>query len=82
MSFVWRFGVPIIFIVIKKFSLSYHDILQFFEDYGFVVIRDVLTREECEATIDEMWTYIETRAFLGRRPPANASKLQGNAWVV
>ena len=74
-------GVPIIFIVINFFSLSY-DILQFFEDYGFVVIRDVLTEEECEATIDEMWTYIETRAFLGRRPqitPANASKLQGNA---
>ena len=39
--------------MIYNYSLSYHDILQFFEDYGFVVIRDVLTREECEVTIDE-----------------------------
>jgi len=56
--------------------------VQFFEEYGFVVIRDVLTESECEATVDEMWTYIETRAFLGRKPKTdtssvNAAILQG-----
>jgi len=47
--------------------------VQFFEEYGFVVIRDVLTESECEATVDEMWTYIETRAFLGRKPKTDTS---------
>ena len=30
------------------------------------MIRDVLSKDECEATIDEIWSYIETGAFRGR----------------
>lgn len=35
--------------------------MQFFEEYGFVVVRDVLDKAECEATIDDIWTYIAFR---------------------
>lgn len=38
--------------------------IQFFEEYGFVVVRDVLNEAECRASIDDIWTYIETRAFM------------------
>ena len=38
--------------------------MQFFEEYGFVVVRDVLNKAECQATINDTWTYIETRAFM------------------
>ncbi|GMH40769.1 hypothetical protein BSKO_08673 [Bryopsis sp. KO-2023] len=31
----------------------------FFEQYGFVVVRDVLTTEECETTTSEMWDVLE-----------------------
>jgi ectoine hydroxylase-related dioxygenase (phytanoyl-CoA dioxygenase family) len=30
-------------------------IKQFFDHYGFVVVRDVLNKQECQATIDEIW---------------------------
>jgi hypothetical protein len=32
---------------------------QFLKEYGYVVIRDVLTSEESKATIDDVWDYIE-----------------------
>lgn len=35
------------------------EIKQFFEKFGFVVIRDVLTKEECDVTIDDMWNFIK-----------------------
>ena len=37
---------------------------QFFEKYGFVIIRDVLTKEECTATVDEIWDYVEKKGFV------------------
>ena len=40
--------------------------LAFFRRYGFVVYRDVLTREECAATRAEIWDYLERVQF----PPA------------
>lgn len=41
---------------------------QFFDEYGYVVVRDVLTSDECLATIDDIWTYLETGAFGGIDP--------------
>ncbi|AYV85468.1 MAG: phytanoyl-CoA dioxygenase family protein [Satyrvirus sp.] len=47
---------------IKSFNanqISNPDAINFFDEYGFIVVRDVLTREECQMTIDEMFSYIE-----------------------
>lgn len=35
------------------------DAARFFEDYGFVVVRNVFTNEECHNTRDAMWGIIE-----------------------
>lgn len=35
----------------------------FFKKYGFVVIDNVLTKEETEDTIDEIWNYLESREW-------------------
>ena len=44
---------------IKNFSLLQSvEINQFFRTYGFVIIRDILTPEECERTIQDIWTYL------------------------
>eukprot|EP01064_Diplonema_japonicum_P007436 TRINITY_DN15063_c0_g1_i1.p1 TRINITY_DN15063_c0_g1~~TRINITY_DN15063_c0_g1_i1.p1 ORF type:complete len:327 (+),score=34.81 TRINITY_DN15063_c0_g1_i1:59-982(+) len=41
---------------IKSFSLDEPaSILDHMDKYGFVVVRDVLTSEQCEATMDEFW---------------------------
>ncbi|KYQ91451.1 putative phytanoyl-CoA dioxygenase [Tieghemostelium lacteum] len=36
---------------------EYH---QFFKTFGFVIIRDVLSKDECQNTIDDIWNYIES----------------------
>ena len=33
----------------------------FFEEYGFVVIANVFTPEQCEETISDIWNVIESR---------------------
>eukprot|EP01112_Ceratiomyxa_fruticulosa_P021297 TRINITY_DN7437_c0_g2_i1.p1 TRINITY_DN7437_c0_g2~~TRINITY_DN7437_c0_g2_i1.p1 ORF type:complete len:379 (-),score=87.38 TRINITY_DN7437_c0_g2_i1:186-1322(-) len=38
-------------------------IKEFFTQFGFVVVRDVLTKGECEDTINDIWEYIEQRKF-------------------
>jgi hypothetical protein len=40
-------------------SLTDGDAAYFFEEYGFVVIRNVFTNDECENTKDAMWSIIE-----------------------
>ncbi|KAL0476874.1 htxA [Acrasis kona] len=35
----------------------------FFEEFGFVVIRDVLSKEEIEASVDDVWSYLESGAW-------------------
>jgi hypothetical protein len=40
-------------------SLTNGDAAYFFEEYGFVVIRNVFTNEECANTRDAMWIIIE-----------------------
>lgn len=37
--------------------------VEFFKKYGFVVVRDVLTGDECKQSIDDIWTYLETGAY-------------------
>src|SRR6185312_4943149 len=36
---------------------------EFFDTYGFVVVRDILTPAECESTIAEIMTAFETSTF-------------------
>lgn len=44
---------------IQAFSVEESkEINEFFEKFGFVVVRDVLTKEECDATIDDMWNFL------------------------
>eukprot|EP01127_Copromyxa_protea_P020359 TRINITY_DN6814_c0_g1_i1.p1 TRINITY_DN6814_c0_g1~~TRINITY_DN6814_c0_g1_i1.p1 ORF type:complete len:439 (-),score=59.50 TRINITY_DN6814_c0_g1_i1:10-1326(-) len=38
------------------------EILKFFEEYGFVVVKDILTPLECEATIDEAFHTLSTNS--------------------
>jgi hypothetical protein len=33
---------------------------EFYDRWGVVVIRDVLTRQQCESTVEEIWSMIET----------------------
>ncbi|XP_065177874.1 putative phytanoyl-CoA dioxygenase isoform X2 [Sycon ciliatum] len=35
----------------------------FFKQHGFVVIRDAISQEACNQSIDEMWEYIEDRGY-------------------
>jgi len=37
---------------------------QFFNDFGFVVIRDILTTGDCNATIDDIWNYLENKRWV------------------
>lgn len=42
-----------------KNSLTDGNAAYFFEEYGFVVIRNVFTIEECKNTRDAMWSIVE-----------------------
>lgn len=44
-------------------SFSLFASFQFFDKYGYVVVRDVLSSDQCLATIDDMWSYIETKGY-------------------
>ena len=37
----------------------------FYDQYGFAVVRDVLTEAECEATREEIWDYVEESSSSG-----------------
>ncbi len=37
---------------------------QFFRQFGFVVIRDVLSKEECDATEADVWEYLESMCWV------------------
>jgi hypothetical protein len=56
-SFV-SFLLFLCFVAFFFFAHSYtlsKAIKEFFDEFGFVVVRDVLTAEECEKTVDELW---------------------------
>jgi len=47
---------------IKSFSTTEkEEIINFFNEYGFVVINDILSKKECEESINGIWNYIETK---------------------
>eukprot|EP01119_Soliformovum_irregulare_P022640 TRINITY_DN7798_c0_g1_i2.p1 TRINITY_DN7798_c0_g1~~TRINITY_DN7798_c0_g1_i2.p1 ORF type:complete len:231 (-),score=21.73 TRINITY_DN7798_c0_g1_i2:443-1135(-) len=49
---------------VQSFNLDQKDdYLTFFRRYGFVVVNDVLSREQIEASLEEIWTYLETTQF-------------------
>jgi len=50
----------------KSFDLSFpnadQDILQFFQQFGFVVVRDVLTPDQCDQTLSDLFTSLEVNS--------------------
>jgi hypothetical protein len=45
---------------VKSFATSeVEQYMKFFDEYGFVVIKDVLTKDEVENTIEEIWDDLE-----------------------
>lgn len=46
---------------IKSFTVDQDkEILDFFKTFGFVVVRNVLSKEDCQNTVDEMFSILET----------------------
>eukprot|EP01027_Heterolobosea_sp_BB2_P008444 GEZU01012531.1.p2 GENE.GEZU01012531.1~~GEZU01012531.1.p2 ORF type:complete len:103 (-),score=18.64 GEZU01012531.1:498-806(-) len=35
-------------------------ILDFYQQYGFVVVKDVISPEDCQSAVNELWTEIES----------------------
>ena len=45
---------------VKSFTVDQKEqYKQFFDEYGVVVIRDILTKEECEKSVEEVWDFLE-----------------------
>lgn len=45
---------------VKSFSLQQvEEFTQFFHHFGFVVVDNVFSQEECQATIDDIWSILE-----------------------
>jgi hypothetical protein len=69
---------------VKSFTLSSYDCPEakeacaFFEQYGFVVIANVFTPEQCAATISDIWNIIES--YVGK-PVRNDEKLWTSQYV-
>ena len=50
----------------QSFSVDQsQEILKFFDDYGFVVVNDVITKEETSKTILEIWNELENSSSNG-----------------
>lgn len=48
---------------VKSFSIhETEEMIQFFDQYGFVVVDNILDSQECDRSMDEVWDYIEQRA--------------------
>lgn len=45
------------------------EILNFFAEYGFVVIRDVVSPEDCNRSVDELWGLLEAGGEMKRNDP-------------
>eukprot|EP01127_Copromyxa_protea_P005205 TRINITY_DN150_c1_g1_i3.p1 TRINITY_DN150_c1_g1~~TRINITY_DN150_c1_g1_i3.p1 ORF type:complete len:344 (-),score=46.68 TRINITY_DN150_c1_g1_i3:72-1103(-) len=49
---------------VKSFSISEAtEFKQFYEDFGFVIINNVVTSQEVEDTVDEIWTFLEAKEW-------------------
>ncbi len=69
---------PYLFAICKSLK-CWSSFQQFFKQFGFVVIRDVLSKEECDATEKDVWQYLESRCWdpsLQRLFPEMAKKLR------
>ncbi len=67
------------FVICANLLIFFDSIQQFFKQFGFVVIRDVLSKEECDATEKDVWEYLESRCWdpsLQRLFPEMAKKLR------
>eukprot|EP01102_Stenamoeba_stenopodia_P014460 TRINITY_DN4804_c0_g1_i1.p1 TRINITY_DN4804_c0_g1~~TRINITY_DN4804_c0_g1_i1.p1 ORF type:complete len:378 (-),score=72.37 TRINITY_DN4804_c0_g1_i1:232-1365(-) len=49
-------------------------IRQFFDEFGFVVVRDVLSQAEAEATVSDLWRILETDSEMRRDDPRTWSR--------
>ena len=70
---------------VKAFSSSQlEEAKQFFSEYGFMVIKNALSTEECEKTINDIWEYLE----LEKWKPKESNHTYGikrtdpNTWFV
>lgn len=52
----------------------------FFDEYGFVVFRDVLSSAECAKTVDEIWDYLEHRTPGLRRSDSDSWSLMSSEY--
>ena len=70
---------------VKSFTLSncdhpeVHEAREFFDEFGFVVIANVFTPEQCADTISDIWNVIESSAGLSLR---NDEKLWHSEYVL
>lgn len=75
---------------VRSFRLEERDAyLQFFKEYGFVVVRDVLSTDECKQSVDDLWTFLETGTYKrwdqddegDTKPPSSSIKRNDpNTW--
>jgi len=49
-------------------------IREFFQEFGFVIVRDVLTPAEAEATVSDMWGILERDSEMRRDDPRTWSR--------
>lgn len=62
----------------QSFSLNQEaEIHEFFTQFGFVIVRDVFSKETCEATINEMWANLADKYEIARDDP---DTWQNNTW--
>lgn len=55
---------------VKSFSVS--ELLlarEFFDEFGFMVIRDALTPKQCEDSINDVWSYVEEEKWKNKLSP-------------
>jgi len=65
---------------VLSFSLDQSDQYKaFFQEYGFVVVNNVISHQQIEDTIDEIWTELESGIFT--RDPSNIKRNDPRTWV-
>ena len=68
---------------VKSFNIDEEEQYKsFFTKYGFVVINNILSEEECKASIADIWTVLETSPFysslhINRYDPTSFSRWPG-----
>lgn len=61
--------------LVVSFDISQEaEIQAFFDKYGFVVVRDVLTPKDCKATVDDIFSILEDGTGFNRKDVTTWSK--------